>query len=745
MYGVVGPGASPSAAAVTPVTNPQITEKCGVDLTLVLDASGSVQQSNAVNEVRDAAEAFLDALSNTGSSARVTQFATATQQLAPSTVVDDGSLGPDGTLRNAIDGYYNPRPPRPAGVNFIDTRGQVNNSATNNQYTNWDGSLNQAAGTKPDLVVYVTDGDPTAYDLDKAGDPGDHGPPPDIRYGTNSTDTQTVDRAVTEANQVKTNGSRMLAVGVGNALGSSASQARLRQISGPQVVRDADLDNIDSLNDVDVALVTNFDDLAAFLRSVVLQLCSPSLTIQKLAQTPDSAAYAPAPGWDFTVTPRVPGGNGFTWILPEDGSGAAETVGTNSNGFAQFQWEPIPPEEDSAAGVSEALKPHYVAGRPGPNNDYSCAFKDEDGRVRTVTGELDTSDPDNPAFDLDPIGQEIGTCKVYNSYDYAPEIAVTKVNTPADSSNNTNVRGDLDPPAVVTSSYVVTNPGNTPLDNISVTDDKCGPVEPVLASGSNQGDTNRDGKLDPGEAWKYTCDRKAQTSQGPAGGITVVNTVDVLGTDPAGTVVTDEATDDATVFVPGIELTKQVNGQSAGDREPQHPGDLHLRGREHRQHPSRLGRPRRQHPALHRTDQGSGRPRQRRQHPAPGRDLDVLVPGDTDRISREHGHGHGNASQSEQQQRPVHRQQPSRHRHRHRLGHAGRPPAHPHQGGGPAGGVPRHRGHLHLLGHERRGHRPAQRHRRRRLGHRRQVPGRGAGPGRRQQPGGREPRRVDES
>ena len=86
---------------------------------------GLGQQSNAVNEVRDAAEAFLDALSNTGSSARVTQFATVTQQLAPSTVVDDESLGPNGILRGAIGGYYNPRPPRPAGVNFIDTRNQV--------------------------------------------------------------------------------------------------------------------------------------------------------------------------------------------------------------------------------------------------------------------------------------------------------------------------------------------------------------------------------------------------------------------------------------------------------------------------------------------------------------------------------------------------------------------------------------------------------------------------------------------
>ncbi len=82
------------------------------------------------------------------------------------------------------------------------------------------------------------------------------------------------------------------------------------------MVRDAGLGTIDSLNEVDVALVTNFEDLAAFLRSVVLQLCSPSLTIQKVAQTPDSAAYEPARGWDMTVAPRVPTGSGFTWILP---------------------------------------------------------------------------------------------------------------------------------------------------------------------------------------------------------------------------------------------------------------------------------------------------------------------------------------------------------------------------------------------------------------------------------------------
>ena len=114
----------------TPVANPEITEKCGVDLTLARVVLVRCSSPN------DAAEAFLDALSNTGSSARVTQFATVTQQVAPSTVVDDESLGPEPSA-GAIGGYYNPRPPRPTGVNFIDTHNQVNNNVSNNQYTNW--------------------------------------------------------------------------------------------------------------------------------------------------------------------------------------------------------------------------------------------------------------------------------------------------------------------------------------------------------------------------------------------------------------------------------------------------------------------------------------------------------------------------------------------------------------------------------------------------------------------------------
>ncbi len=60
--------------------------------------------------------------------------------------------------------------------------------------------------------------------------------------------------------------------------------------------------------------------------------------------------------------------------------------------------------------MAETLKPDYTAGRPGPNNDFSCALQNEDGDVRTEVG--DFVDPQNPSFDIDPIGQEIVTCKV---------------------------------------------------------------------------------------------------------------------------------------------------------------------------------------------------------------------------------------------------------------------------------------------------------------------------------------------
>jgi uncharacterized repeat protein (TIGR01451 family) len=548
---------APAAFADTPDPNPSIPRQCGLGVTLVLDASGSVQSSNAVGAVRSAADAFLDAFVDTGSTARVLQFASLSEELAPRQIIDDVALAPGGALSEAVAGYYNPIPPRPGNVTIrrftggsITSSGSFSTSNASNQYTNWQQVLTQAATDAGDYVIFITDGDPTAYDFGEAGDPYRA---PDVAVGTDRTTAaaaETLDRAVTSANDVKANGARVLAVGVGAALQNSASVQRLTQVSGPNVVTDmADFNALTT----DVALVRDFEDLADAVRTLVLDLCSPSLTIRKFAQSADNAAYEPAPGWDVTVTPTVPGGS-FDWVLPNGATGPSSTVVTNADGFAQFQWEPDPGDSLSNALVSEALQPGFIAGRPNAD-DYRCEFRNSDGDVRTVSGEF-TSGPDGPQFSLTGISAEIGTCSIFNSFDYAPDIALTKVNDP------TVARGDLTPGALVTSDYRVTNPGNTPLHQIEIIDDRCAAVTPVLLTDDiNIGDVNRDRQLDVGEEWQFTCERNLNASPGGSGPTNVVNTATVTGLDPIGTLVSDTATDDVDLYIPRIELVKLVDGQ----------------------------------------------------------------------------------------------------------------------------------------------------------------------------------------
>ena len=564
-------GTAAPASAADPLPNPGIPAQCGLAVTLVLDASGSVSSSNAVGAVRTAAEAFLDAFQDTGSTARVTQFASLSEELAPRGIIDAASMQAGGVFREAINDYYNPKPPRPGAVEIKRynsgnpaSAGSWQSANADNQYTNWDQSLLDTAaavgGGPGDLVVYITDGDPTAYDFNRSGDPFSAGPPSDVGVGTdrNSTVAQvTLDRAVERANQVKQAGGRVLALGVGAALQNQSSVDRLIQISGPEVAETiADFD----VETTDVALIADFDDLAQAVRALVLDLCSPSLTIRKFAQSATDASYEPAPGWDVTVTPTV--GGGFDWILPAGATPPSATVTTGPAGFAQFQWEPNVQDATSAALVQEDLSPHdgFTPGRPGDDNDFRCEFKNVEGEIRVVTGEL-TEAGDIASFELTGIGNEIGTCSVYNSFDYDPQIELTKVNSP------TSIRGDLTPPGVVRSNYEVTNPGNTPLSNITGRDDKCAPVVPVAASPPNDqfnvGDTNVNNLLESVETWEFFCDRDVRVSAGRLAAVNIVNTATVQGTDPAGTLVTDTATDDVDVFVPRIGLTKLVDGQEA--------------------------------------------------------------------------------------------------------------------------------------------------------------------------------------
>jgi len=104
-----------------------------------------------------------------------------------------------------------------------------------------------------------------------------------------------------------------------------------------------------------------------------------------------------------------------------------------------------------------------------------------------------------------------------------------------------------DPTAVyandgVTYTYTVTNPGDDPLSNVSVSDDRCSPVTFV------GGDTNYDGLLDLSETWTYTCSTTIS--------VDTTNTAEARGTDSAGGTVTYTDTAFVDVIAPAIEIAK---------------------------------------------------------------------------------------------------------------------------------------------------------------------------------------------
>ena len=250
-----------NAVTVAESPNPDLTAACGIRVVLVLDESGSIQEEGAIGNVRLAANAFIESLADTGSEVAVVEFNTHARTPIPFTPV---TAGPTGTITTLFRPYVN------------DTSGGEGYNPGDYPYgfglrtTNWDDAfekvqtLNQGLNRAP-LVVFVTDGDPTSYNLDKPGDPPQLNPAglPGIGGNGLTTDWPTLGRAVEAVNLVRAAGTHVLGVGVGNAFTSAASENRLKLITGPQKYTGGTLD----LKTTDYTLVTNFADLKSALRA----------------------------------------------------------------------------------------------------------------------------------------------------------------------------------------------------------------------------------------------------------------------------------------------------------------------------------------------------------------------------------------------------------------------------------------------------------------------------------------------
>jgi uncharacterized repeat protein (TIGR01451 family) len=242
------------AVAVPPATCSEVI--------LVLDESGSVDPHEGT--VRSAIHAFLTALTDVGVDSAVVEFGTAAKTVFGYTPI---------TAANVV-GIFDP---------YVDASGAgdvYNPPSQLGAYTNWDDALdevsqiNATSGVAP-LVLFLTDGDPTSYNLDQAGESGG------VFVG--GVTTEGVVRAVAEADEIRAQGSHIVAVGVGNALTSAASVDRLKQVAGPDVYTSGTLD----LDLIDTVLVPDFADLPAAMALIAQAMCAdPAISVEKSVNLP---------------------------------------------------------------------------------------------------------------------------------------------------------------------------------------------------------------------------------------------------------------------------------------------------------------------------------------------------------------------------------------------------------------------------------------------------------------------------
>jgi cysteine-rich repeat protein len=299
--------------APTPNANPTLPESCGLDIVLVLDSSDSIDNTE-LGQVKSAGNAFVDALAGTPTNFAVVDFDT---QIVSSLALTNNTTAVHSAINNI-------------------------GHTSQTELTNWEAALIKgqsliSAGTssKPNLMVIITDGDPTTY-----GYPNSLG-----SYGGTEPDPPDINNAILAANAAKIAGTRILAIGVT----SEPTIDNLKAISGPNV-------NTDNLN-TDV-ITTDFAALFAELKTYAQTLCGGTITVNKYLNiiSPETRAGA---GWTYNVagTTKITDSSGQTGAVEVAvGSGYSVIENTVLSGFsflsaACYKQDQTPVGSTTANGV----------------------------------------------------------------------------------------------------------------------------------------------------------------------------------------------------------------------------------------------------------------------------------------------------------------------------------------------------------------------------------------------------------
>ncbi|ASD23628.1 hypothetical protein B7495_17105 [Cryobacterium sp. LW097] len=464
-------------SAVPAAPNPAMAAQCEVDFAISLDLSNSVtdpQLQQAREELAELANALEGypvrfAVSNFASNAPATNGG-ANAPLPLTSVAD--AAGVDAIV-SYVNGLQRPVPAQGG--------------------TNWDRGLAAIAGSTEnyDALFFLTDGNPTQY-ADPVQGPG------------NSTNQATIDAAVSSANVVKGEGTRIVPIGVNdNIAGGQLAMFRehITQISGPAEGDDYHL--------------AGFAALASTLIGIVNTNCA-SIDLEKTGTLADGATGTAGDivDYEFTVT------NTGTVALTD------VTLADPKPGLSSIEFGIWP----GAPGVLEPTQSVTATA--------SYTLTEADVTAGEVSNTATTSG-------IPPAGTAVT--------DEAPALVTLPELTPGISLEKTGVlAGDT-----IAYSFTATNTGNVTLTAVSIVDELEGVSE--ISYGAWPAAS---GVLAPGQSVTATASYGITQADRDAG--TVANTATTTGTPPSGPPVSDEDDfEQPLAGAPALNLVK--TGVLAGD------------------------------------------------------------------------------------------------------------------------------------------------------------------------------------
>ncbi|WP_262848630.1 VWA domain-containing protein [Mumia quercus] len=294
--------------------NPEPVQKCGLDVALILDLSGSVTAPQLVN-LKAAADTFADSLVGTPSQMALFSFST----ISPASGATQNYPGLTSVSTQA-------------GADEFKSR---YTSWTSGGGTNWDRGLAVPAQSSPtyDIAVVITDGDPTFYSQPAEG-PG------------NFNRLREMENGIFSANALKAKGTRTIAVGVGTGVSDPATRLNLSAISGPT--------RYDGTNasTADYYQVSNYAVVGDALRQLALGECAGSLSVVKQVVGSDGDIAEATPGgagWTFDASTTSTGVTLPTTSATTDSSSAVNFPITYSGGATTGE---IEVQEQPQAGTT---------------------------------------------------------------------------------------------------------------------------------------------------------------------------------------------------------------------------------------------------------------------------------------------------------------------------------------------------------------------------------------------------------